>query len=131
MRARAPWVIAALLVLVPACQPQAGVVFTVLLPDGVLPSRALHVEPDATDAQGEPTEADRSEVAVTARGYVVEVAWFEPTVDATIEVWVDMDGDGQRGRGDLVGTLPRTHLAGQGCDGMDEVATPVTLAPIP
>ena len=131
MRDRRLWILAASLALVPACQPQAGVVFDVVLPEGVLPSHTLHVETEATGGLGEAAAPDRTEVAITARGYVVEVAWFEPTVDATVEVWVDMDDDGQRGSGDLAGALPPMHLTGQGCDGMEQVATPVALAPIP
>lgn len=131
MRDRRLFILAASLVLVPACQPQSGVVFDVLLPEGVMPSHTLHVETEATDAQGGIAIPDRTEVAITARGYVAEVAWFEPIVDATVEVWVDMDDDGQRGSGDLAGALPRMHLTGQGCDGMEQVTTPVALHPLP
>ncbi|MCB9595364.1 MAG: hypothetical protein H6719_21775 [Sandaracinaceae bacterium] len=115
-----------------SCQPISGVLFDVHLPEGELPTRELHVDVEATNGQGAAVTPDRTEISMTARGYIVEVAWFETTVDATVSVWVDVDGDGQRGASDLVGALPGPmHLTGQGCEGIEHAAAPIVLRPLP
>lgn len=111
-----------------SCQPQVGVVFDVVLPASVRPTEPLQVEAIATGVDGPP---DRVDVARTERGYVVEVAWLEPSVDATIDVWLDTDGDGERGPGDLAGSLGQMHLTGSGCSGIVHSAQDVPLAEIP
>lgn len=113
-----------------SCQPQVGVVFDVILPEGVAATRPLEVVATATGHLGDVVSPDRVDVARTERGYVVEVAWFETRVDATIDVWLDRDGDGERGPRDLAGTLGQMHLTGGGCSGIQRSARDVRLVEI-
>ena len=128
---RLPAHILLLLVVSVSCQPICGLVFTVVLPDGAAETSSLRVEAPAGTSLGEQVQPDRSNVARTERGFVVEVAYFEPGVDVAPRVWVDVDGDGERGPGDLAADLGRTHLDGAGCDGMTTLERPVVLTPIP
>lgn len=114
------------------CQPLCGLVFDVALPPGVDGSTlALVVEATATNDRGQRVEPDRLSIAHTARGFVVEVAYFEPGVDVAVRVWVDLDGDGERGPGDLVAEVPRMGLDGAGCDGMTTLDAAIVLAAVP
>lgn len=128
---RVPPYVLLLLVASVSCQPICGLVFTVVIPDGAAETSRLRVEAPATTSMGEQVEPDRSNVARSERGFVVEVAYFEPGVDVAPRVWVDVDGDGERGPGDLAADVGSTRLDGAGCDGMTTIERPIVLAPIP
>jgi len=123
-----------LLLLLPmggACQPLVGLVFDVVLPSGAADSAVILIEARGTNSNGVAVEPDRVNVSRTERGFVVEVAYYEPGVDVAPVVWADVDGDGARGPGDLAAEMREVHLDGAGCDSMTTLGTPVRLAPIP
>jgi len=124
---RARIVLALIALSAAACEPLSGLVFTVIVPDSVHTDADLEVEPHGTAEGGAPIAPDRLEVSHTARGYVVEVAYYEPTMRLAPSLFVDVDGDGERGPGDLVGELAPRRVEGRGCDGVTTLDEPVRL----
>ncbi|MGE0788465.1 MAG: hypothetical protein AB7S26_22510 [Sandaracinaceae bacterium] len=115
------WFVGALVLTgLPACQPLAGFRFHVVAPPGT-ESASLEVRVMTAPRQAglPPEEPEPPTIVRAGDGWDVQLRWYEPAVEATIEVWADVDADGERDPDEPALTLGpvTTDGSGGGCTG--------------
>lgn len=125
-----------------ACQPAiVRLRVPIRAPAGTsAPASALHVEIAAAPARGSPPAAlepigssrwtRHVDVTPEPGGYKLEATSMKSGL-VTLVAWLDVDGDGKKGRGDVEGRIVDVAARHNGCTSSTIETEPLVLTPIP